>query len=84
MAIHCSDPEGGGEQEARIPLKSHKNIGFLSNIGPHPLKNHIATKTTFNVGPSSVRQRNAISSGIQVLGSSLPPQLQTRGLKAFI
>ena len=22
------------------PLKNHKNIGFLSNTGPDPLKNH--------------------------------------------
>ena len=25
-------------------LKNHKNIGFLSNTGPDPLKNHKATK----------------------------------------
>ena len=43
-----------------LPLKNLKNIGFLSNSGPDPLKNHEATKPAFNVGPSSVRQRNAI------------------------
>ena len=37
-----------------------KNIGFLSNTGPDPLKNHKATNPAFNVGPSSARQRNAI------------------------
>ena len=26
------------------PQKNHKNIGFLSNIGPDPLKNHKDTK----------------------------------------
>ena len=29
--------------------------------GPVPLKNHNATRPTFNVGSSSARQRNAIS-----------------------
>ena len=30
----------GGGQGVRTPLKNHKNIGFLSNICPDPLKNH--------------------------------------------
>ena len=34
---------GGGEQEVQNPLKNHKNIGFLSNTGPDPLKNLKAT-----------------------------------------
>ena len=42
------------------PLKDPKNIGFLSNTGPDPLKNHKVTKPAFNVGPSSASQRNAI------------------------
>ena len=43
------------------PLENHKkNIGFLSNTGPDPLKNHKATRPAFNVGLSSARQRNAI------------------------
>ena len=42
------------------PLKNHKNIWFFSNSGPDPLNNHKATEPTFNVGPSSARQRNAI------------------------
>ena len=40
--------------------KDHKNIEFLSNAGPDPLKNFEATEPAFNVGPSSARQRNAI------------------------
>ena len=40
------------------PMKNHKNIGFLSNSGPNPLKNHI--KQAFNVGQSSARQQNGI------------------------
>ena len=34
------------------PLKNHKNIGFPSNTGSNPLKNHKVTKPVFNVGPS--------------------------------
>ena len=47
--------EGGGRG-----LKNHKNIEFLSNTGPDPLKNYKATKPACNVGPTSARQRNAI------------------------
>ena len=32
----CADPEGG--QGVQIPLENDKNIGFLSNTGPDPLK----------------------------------------------
>ena len=43
------------------PVKNKKKIiGFLSNTRPDSLKIHKATKPTFNVGPSSARQRNAI------------------------
>ena len=34
-----ADPEGGGGQGVRTPLKNHKNIGFSSSIGPDPLEN---------------------------------------------
>ena len=44
---------GGGDRGLDPYLKNHKNIGFLSNTGPYPLKNHKATKPAFNVGPSS-------------------------------
>ena len=42
------------------PPKNHKNIGFPSNTRPNPRKNLKVTKPAFNVGPSLVRQRNAI------------------------
>ena len=42
-------------------MKNDKNIGFLCNTGPDPLKNHKATEPAFNVGQSSARQQNAIS-----------------------
>ena len=51
-------------------LKNHKNIGFLSNSDPDPLKNYEATKQAFNFGRqaddgllskhSMLGQRNAI------------------------
>ena len=41
------------------PWKITKNIGFLSNTGLGPLKNHKNTKPAFNVGSSSICQRNA-------------------------
>ena len=31
--------------------KNHKALGFLSNTGQDPQKNHKATKPVFNVGP---------------------------------
>ena len=45
-----------------LPLKNHKNIGFLSNTGLDPLKTQKATKkqSVYNVGPSSAHQRDAI------------------------
>ena len=36
--------------------ENHKVIVFLSNTGQDPLENHKATKSAFNVVPSSVRQ----------------------------
>ena len=47
-----ADPEGG--QGAGLPLKNHKTIGFSSNTGTDPLKNHKVTKPALNVGPSLV------------------------------
>ena len=50
----------GGTGGPTSPLENHKNIGFLGNTGPDPLKNHKSTKPAFNVWPSSARLRNAI------------------------
>ena len=57
--IHARTHRGWGQGSGH-PLKNHKNIGFLSNTSPDPLKNCKATKPAFNVGPSSALQRNAI------------------------
>ena len=45
-----------GDRGSGPPLKNHNNIGFISNTGPDPLKNHKGTKPAFNVGQSSARQ----------------------------
>ena len=77
-----------GDRGSRPLLKNHKNIDFLSNSGTNPLKNHKFTKPTFNVVPSSTRQRNAILMAfrwrandgplIMVFGSSHPSSTKKR------
>ena len=47
-------------QGVRTTPEKLKNIGFLNNTGPDPLKNHKATKPEFNVGQSSTPLQNAI------------------------
>ena len=59
-AWHVRIQGGGGGQCPDSPLKNYTAIGFLSNTDLDPLENHKATKPSFNVGPSSARQRNAI------------------------
>ena len=51
---------GGGTGGFGPPLKNYKNIRFLINTGPDPLKNHKATKSAFNVWPSLACERNTI------------------------
>ena len=53
---------GGGDRGSGLPppLQKHKYIGFLGNTGLDPLSFHKAFKPTFNVGPSSAHQQNAI------------------------
>ena len=41
---------GGPDPPPPTLLKNHKNIGFSSNTGPDPMKNHTPTKPAFNVG----------------------------------
>ena len=63
VIAHARIQRGGGAGGPDPhPLKNHKNIGFLSNSGPDPLKKkHHASKAAFNVGSSSARQRSAIT-----------------------
>ena len=48
----CADPEGWGEWGPDTPPppppKNHKNIVFLSNTGPDPLKYHKATRASIH------------------------------------
>ena len=54
-----ADPDGVNAWGLDIPPpEKSQNIGFRSNTGPDPLKNGKATKPAFNLGPSSLRQRN--------------------------
>ena len=48
-------------------LKKYKNIGFLSNVGPDPLKNHKATKPAINVWPSWARRWWPLFNGIWII-----------------
>ena len=57
---HSSMCGSRGGQGVRTLHKKSQKYSFFSNTGPDPLKNHKAAKLTFNVGPSSARQRNAI------------------------
>ena len=50
VMYRCADPEGAGGPH---PLKNHKAIGFLSNIGPDSLENQKANKSACNIGPRS-------------------------------
>ena len=46
-----ADPEGGGGTGSPPPLKNHINKGFLCNTSLYPLKNHVASKPVFKIGP---------------------------------
>ena len=59
--------------------KNHKNIGFLSNTAPDPLKNHRATKPAFNVGPYNWCFAGGTIMVIVVFGSSIPSSTKNRG-----
>ena len=71
-----ADQEGTGGPDPPPPLKNHNTIGFPSNTGPDPQKNHKVTKPAFNVGPSYVRQafrwRADVGPLMVIFGSSLP------------
>ena len=79
----------GGKGLRAPALKNHKNIGFLCNTGPDPLKNHKATNPAFNVEPPSACQGNAISMALHwqaddgpikaISGSSIPPSAKKKG-----
>ena len=73
MRMGGSRGDGGTDPS---PLKNHNTIGFPSNTGPDPQKNHKVTKPAFNVGSLYVRQafrwRADVGPRMVVFGSSLP------------
>ena len=78
-ASMCGSKEGWARGPPPPPPEKSQNIGFLSNSGPYPLKNHSATEPAFNVGPSSssssvsgVSLRADVGPLIVVFGSSHP------------
>ena len=75
--MHGSKGGGGGGGDRGTPLKNHKNIGFLSNTGPDPLKNHIATKFGRHRQASETRFDDCPL--IVVFGSFLPSSTQKKG-----
>ena len=56
---------GGQGVRTPPPLKNHKNIGFLSNIGPDPLKNQQSYQASIKrwaiIGPPTKRHLNGVS-----------------------
>ena len=82
-ADHVRIQRGGGGQGVWAPLENYKNIGFLSNTGPDPLK--ITKLSRAIIGPPMKRHLNGVSLGggvgggggvdgplIVVFGSFLP------------
>ena len=59
----CGSRGGSG-----LPLKNHKNIGFSSNTGLDPRKNHKATKPAFNVGSLSATPAKRHLNGVSLAG----------------
>ena len=72
----CADPQGG--QGVQNSLKNPQNIGFLSNTGQGPLKNHKAANLVsiqclaINGTPMAIRSRANDGLLIVVFGSPLP------------
>ena len=72
----------GEDRGSRPSLENDKNIGFLCNTDPDPLKNNKSQHSMYYAGPPSARQRNIIlmvfrwqadvGPLLTVLGSSLP------------
>ena len=58
--VHGCIHKGAGGLDRPPPPEKSQKLGFLSNTGPDPLKNHKAAKPELNVGSSSAQQRNAI------------------------
>ena len=53
--VKCTFMRGSRGWGCTLPLENDKSMGFLSNTGLDPLKNHKATNPAFSVGPLSFR-----------------------------
>ena len=55
VSVHLQIQRGDRGSRPPTPLENDKNIGFLSNTGPDPLKitNLSSERLMYNVGPSS-------------------------------
>ena len=79
-----ADPDGGGDRVSRPPLKNHKNIGFLCNTGPDPLKITKLLSQHSMLGlypppPPSTKKKNVIKFGppLTKLSGSAQPLLSS-------
>ena len=89
LNIHGRIQRGAGGPDPPPEISQKYGGYFFCNTGPDRLKNHKTTKPAFNVGPSSVRQRNAISVAFrwraddgpfkEVFGWSLYPLINLKG-----
>ena len=70
--LMCRSRGGAGGPDP--PLKKYKNVGFLSNTGPEPLKNPKATKRAI-IGLPAKRHLNKANSGIWILLPSAKKRL---------
>ena len=71
----CADPE----VREGDPLKNHKNIGFLSNTGPYPLKKHKLQSQKSLLGHYRHASETPYDGPlILALGSSLPLKLKKK------
>ena len=79
--IPWADPEGGGRGSGHPSSeKSQKNIGFLSNTGTDPLKNHKAIIQCWAIfGPPA--KRNLNGPFIVIFGSSIPSSTKKNAIE---
>ena len=87
--VPCVDPEGGQGIRTPPPLKNHKNIEFLSNTGPDPLKfsklpNESSIQRWAIIGTPTKRHLKAFrwraydGPLLVIFGSSLPKKKKTK------
>ena len=87
LVTHGRIQRGGHGVRNPPPLKNHKNIGFLSNTGPVPLKNQASIQCWSIISPPAKHHLNGILlagrcwptfSGILILSPSLSEEKNVR------